>query len=310
MGYIIENASDDSIESLCQLFKNVFNQDITPEEWRWKYHDQALAGHHNVILRNETGSILGHAGSIILDGWISGAPAPVAQICDVMLAKEARGQATHAGPYAAFMGGLFQALQARIPDGLYYGFPGKRPFQLGHRLGFYRGTGTIYEWRLPITGPAKPIWPWWHLISMDWNDPRLDRLWAIGAKRTSGILVMNRRYLAWRYGRNPFHAYRLFGIRSGVRLVGWVVVSQKGHLLRCVDRLICDSYLHILLMLLSRYGYAMSCQELAWWDTNTPSGPKGAKTIDTGIIGTVVTASAPRFSSAIPTWQPGNADIY
>lgn len=310
MDYVIENASHDSIESLCHLFKTVFHQSVTPAEWHWKYQDPSLIGHQNVILRKETGDILGHAGAIILDGWFTGALIPVAQICDVMLAKEARGHASHLGPYAILMTTLFQHLQACIPEGMYYGFPGIRPFQLGRRLGFYRGTGLIQEWRLPITAATRPRWPWWRLTFMNWDDPRLDQLWTQGAAHTSSILVMNRRYLSWRYGRNPFHSYRLFGINSGLRLVGWVIVSQAGDLLRCVDRFMDERYLPILLMLLSRYGYAMACRELAWWTSNITAALPGASTVNTGIMGTVVTASAPHFTTVIPQWQPGNVDIF
>ena len=310
MDYVIENASDEAIASLCQLFKQVFHQDVTPEQWRWKYHDLALAGHQNVILRNQAGDILGHGGALILHGWIAGTPVPVAQICDVMLAPEARGHASHMGPYAAFMTGLFKALQAHIPEGMYYGFPVKRPFHLGKRLGFYRGTGPIHEWRLPIPPATSPRWPWWRLIDLSWDDPRIDRLWSRREATSNGILVTDRRYLSWRYARNPFHAYRLFGVQSGFQLVGWVIVSQSDGLLRCVDRLIDEQHLAIVLMLLSRYGYAMSCRELAWWAPLTVTLPEGAATVDLGMIGTIVTASAPRFAKTMPHWQPGNADIF
>lgn len=310
MGFVVENASNDSVESLCHLFKHVFHQDINPAQWRWKYQDPALAGHLNVILRTEAGDILGHGGAIIFDGWIDGAPVPVAQICDVMLAREARGHASHSGPYAAFMTGLFQSLQARIPVGMYYGFPGKRPFQLGQRLGFYRGTGPIHERRLLIPPVTGRRWPWWRLVDMAWDDPRLDQLWVKGAAHASGILVLKRRYLSWRYSRNPFHSYRLFGIKSGPRLVGWTVICQTGDLMRCVDRFVDERQLPILLLLLARYGYAMGCRELAWWAPASTQGPTGAFTVDTGIIGTVVTASAPRFSTILPHWQPGLVDIF
>lgn len=310
MGYTIQNAADDSIQALCQLFKEVFYQEISPAEWRWKYHDPALAGHENVILRDESGLILGHGGAVILDGWIEGKPVPVAQICDVMLAKEARGHAALNGPYAAFMSSLFRTLQAKIPDGMYYGFPGKRPFLLGKRLGFYRGTGPISEWRLALPAITRSRFSWWRLIDMPWDDERLDRLWLKRANTYHGILLMNRRYLDWRYARNPLHQYQLFGLKRGPQLTGWVVVSQTGDLLRCIDRLIDENHLLILLSLLTRVGLERSCRELAWWAPAACSRPQGASTVETGIMGTVVTASAPRFSTLVPPWQPGNVDVF
>ncbi len=310
MKYSLKNATDDSVESLCALFLDVFQQQIEPSQWRWKYHDPALLGHENVMLCDETGAVIGHAGAILLPGSVGGRSVPVAQICDVMLAKEARGHAGPTGGYAAFMSALFSQLQQRIPEGLYYGFPGKRPFRLGERLGFYRGTGPIFESRVPVTALHHARWPWWRLEELDWQDPRIDRLWLDRAACHSGIVVLDRRYLDWRYRRNPVHRYRLLGIHAGLRLVGWVVVTRHEDVLRCIERLLDESHIDAVLGLLARTGRATGARELAWWADASAAAPTAASLIDTHIIGTVVTASAPQFASTHPFWQPGNVDIY
>jgi hypothetical protein len=308
--YAIKVASEDSVESLCALFQAVFNQAVKPSEWRWKYHDAALLGHDNVVLCDETGAAIGHAGAVIVPGVVAGRGVPVAQICDVMLSRAARGQAGPTGAYAAFMSGLFSRLQERIPEGLYYGFPGKRPFRLGERLGFYRGTGPIFESRLEIGAHRAKRWPWCRLSELAWDDPRIDRLWEARAARHPGIVVLDRKYLDWRYRRNPFHDYRLLGFVSGLQLTGWVVVSQRQELLRCVDRLLDDSSLNDALGLLTGIARQTGATQLAWWADGTSPPPVGTTSSDTQMIGTVVTASAPEFSATCPSWQPGNVDVF
>jgi hypothetical protein len=310
MQYILQTATDDSVESLCLLFQNVFHKPIQPSAWRWKYQDPAAAGHANVILRDENGRAIGHAGAVINRGMVDGKAVPIAQICDVMLAKQARGQAGPAGAYAAFMSELFSHLRARIPQGLYYGFPGKRPFLLGARLGFYRGTGSIREWRYPVAALSYSPRPWRRLEELDWNDARLDRLWYKRCPRHRGIVTLDRRYLGWRYARNPFHAYRLFGVRSGLRLIGWVVVAQDGDTLRCVERLLDDGHWLLVLSLLAPYAQTIGAHQLAWWAPDEAPRPAQATSVDTGLEGTVVTLSSPEFSSITPFWQPGDVDIY
>lgn len=309
MPYIVKNAAEDTVESLCELFREVFHKRVTPEEWRWKYHDPALAGHQNVVLSDEAGAVVGHAGAIILPGWVGGKSVPVAQICDVMLSKSARGRAGPTGCYAAFMSGLFEHLRNRIPQGLYYGFPGKRPFLLGERLGFYRGTGAIREWRVAVTALQNSLWPWWRLDDLDWDDARLDRLWRDRAAHHPGIVILDRNYLCWRYRRNPAHRYRLLGVYAGWKLVGWVVVTRQDGILRCIDRLLDETRFDAVLALLARIGRTSGAHELAWWGTD-PAPPAGAVATDTGIISTVVTASAPEFADTNPFWQPGDVDVY
>lgn len=199
---------------------------------------------------------------------------------------------------------------ARLPQGLYYGFPGTRPFKLGQRLGFYRGTGSISEWHCPTAELQSRWWPWHRLEALDWDDLRLDRHWREHAGRHRGIVILDRRYLDWRYARNPFHAYHLFGVRFGLRRVGWVVVAQYGDLLRCVERILDDGDWLSTLSLLARYGRATGVSKLAWWAAEDAPSPGQAHRVDTGLEGTVVTFSAPEFSSIKPFWQPGDVDIY
>lgn len=310
MSYVVSTAGAESVEALCSLFETVFHQSVQPSEWRWKYEDPSTVGHENVILFDDDTAVVGHAGAVIHRGSIAGRLVPVAQICDVMLSPRVRGQAGPAGAYAALMNGLSSRLQERIPEGLYYGFPGLRPFKLGERLGFYRGTGRIREWQCPVGAFASSRWRWRRLQPLDWNDPLVDRLWREHARRHQGIVILDRRYLGWRYARNPFHTYHLFAVSSGWRQVGCVVVARDGDVLRCVERIVDDVYLSPMLGLLARYGRSIGVDKVAWWSPADAAFPTAASQVKTELEGTVVTFSAPAYASILPSWQPGDVDVY
>lgn len=307
MRYVIRDAGESSVESLCQLFEQVFGKAVDPAVWRWKYLDEALSGHENVVLADESGAILGHAGAIILPGSHEGRPVPIAQLCDVMLAPAARGQFGPGGPYASFMKALIAKLQSRLPGGLYYGFPGHRPFRLGERLGLYRGTGPISELRETVH-PRR--WSGWRICELDWQDPLLDRLWVSHAGRPGCLLVRDRRYLSWRYARNPLWRYRLLGLRSGFKVSGWMVVKREGALLRCIDRLVDETRLNESLNALAAYAGASGASEMSWWPAGFQPRAGTVTLHDTQLIGVVLPASAPEFAAVTPFWQPGDADVY
>lgn len=302
----IQIASQADSDELCNLFGRVFQALVTPESWAWKYHDPDLAGHVNILLKG-AGRVLGHAGVVILPGIHEGVPAPMAQICDVMLAPDARGGAGPKGPYARLIQGLIDNLRTIIPDGLYFGFPGERPFRLGERLGFYRRIGPVHEYLRPAVdgGPS-----FWRLSPLRWEDPRLDHLWMRHGHRPGCRIVRNRRYLGWRYARNPHHIYQLLGVWHGWSLAGWLVIHRQGSELLVVDRLIDERSLVPVLGALGGWAKDEGAATLVWWRGDY-QGPEPSDVVkrDTGLIGGVMPASGPRFAHCMPTWQPGDTDV-
>jgi hypothetical protein len=304
--YEIRDVGEGRVEDLCSLFKTVFQTDISPSSWRWKYQDPALDGHVNVVLA-QGDRILGHAGALILPGVLDGEPVPLAQVCDVMLSPDLRGGAGPHGPYATFMKGLIGTLQARIPEGMFFGFPGARPFRLGERLGFYRGTGLIHEY-------LRPTVPWgtgfWRLSPLDWDDARVDDLWSRHEARSGCRLVRDRRYLGWRYRRHPDRTYHLHGVRRGLSLIGWVVLHRHEDEIRVIDRLIDESALAPILGAVGGRAHADGAGRLVWWQGDlSERAPTGATARSTGMVGVVMPSSAPRFAHCNPSWQPGDTDV-
>ncbi|MFN3985310.1 MAG: GNAT family N-acetyltransferase [Rhodocyclaceae bacterium] len=305
--YRVRDVGDAAVEDLCGLFATVFHKAVEPAAWRWKYQDAALSGHVNVVLEGE-GGILGHAGAVILPGVFDGEPVPIAQVCDVMLSPDARGGAGPRGAYATFMNGLIAALQSRIPQGMFYGFPGERPFRLGERLGFYRGTGRIHEYVIDARPSHARLW---RLCRLDWADARIDARWRDAAGRPGCRLVRDRRYLDWRYARNPHRPYLLIGVRSGLALSGWLVLHRAGEEMWLVDHGLEDAALQALLPALRGWVHARGARRLVWWqgDLSAEGVPAGAQARDTGMVGVVMPSSAARFAACQPAWQPGDTDV-
>lgn len=299
-------AGEQGVEDLCALFRASFQAEVTPEQWRWKYHDPALEGHLNVVL--STGdSLSGHAGAMILRGVHDGSAVPLAQVCDVMLAPDARGLAGSQSAYARLIQGLIGALRARIPMGLYFGFPGERPFRLGERLGFYRRIGPIQDLMRPIASPGFSLW---RLKPLSWQDPRLDRLWQRHVSRPGCRLVRDGRYLGWRYACNPYRAYQLLGVWHAWSLAGWLVIHRQGEEVLVVDRLIDERALVPVLDVLGGWAKVEGGETLVWWRGDYQgTEPPGVVKRDTGLIGGIMPASDPCFARCMPTWQPGDTDV-
>lgn len=296
-----------SAETLCALFARVFNHPIEPSAWRWKYHDPSLQGCVNVVLE-QAGAIVGHAGAVILPGVLHGHPVSIAQVCDVMLAPELRGGAGPSGAYATFMNGFIASMQRRLPDGMYYGFPGTRPFRLGERLGFYRGTGPIIAHSCLAAMRRLSAW---RLVPLAWDDVRVDRLWSdVGNQRECG-LVRDRRFLDWRYARNPLRTYRLIGVRGGLRLRGWVVVSPSPDGLLVVDQLLPKGLFDVALPAILNWAAVHGHARVTWWPGSpTDRPPAEAQTYSNGMVGVVMPSSASAFAHIAPCWQPGDSDVY
>jgi hypothetical protein len=304
--YSIRVLDEDGIEEVCALFRTVFRTEISQATWRWKYYDSLLDGHINVVLMHGP-RVVGHAGAVILPGMLDGKRFPFAQVCDVMLDPDARGGAGPRGAYATFMNGLIAALQAKIPEGMYYGFPGERPFRLGERLGFYRGTGRIFEYACPTNVRAPPLWG---LFTMNWTDPRIDDLWLRHAPRSGCRLVKDHRYLSWRYAKNPTRRYQLLEIRFGRFLLGWTVVHRRDRVVEVIDRLIDERWVKPAIQTLANWAGGEGAERVTWWQGEKSARlPADATATDTTMIGVVMPSSAARFSACSPNWQPGDTDV-
>ena len=310
----IKDLPDGQIEEACALFHKVFAVQATPEAWRWKYHGTALLGSINLVAFDASEALVGHAGALVLPGMDAGAPRAMIQVCDVMVAAHRRGKGGAEAVYPALMRALREAIAMRFPGAYAYGFPGKRPFLLGERVGFYRRSYDITQVECEVLDARNAIWPWERVQVLDWGGERaamLERLWVQhGAHAASPAVVRDAAYLQWRYAQHPTRRYTLLMFYQGWRVAGWWVVSVEGGRLRIVDALGRDLFSLSALRRLSAWAKAQGLAHVLSWK---PVSSLAGRVTDTGIVAMQFVLSAPgdpAESLRAPGFMPGDLDIF
>lgn len=249
--------------AIITLFNAVFAQSLTLAQWRWKY---AGTGSEPPLARlafDASGRLVGHAGAIPLRGWRHGRMLPVFQVCDVMVAPEARGQLGGRNLFTRLMRELLSALAERWPDAFTYGFPGWRPFRLGEYARVYERIDNARRLEWPASDEG--LFPFLRIHPLIWNDPQLDALWTRLAPDFHLALARDQTYLHWRYARNPFRTYELLGLYLESWLLGWAVVRREEDRLRMVDLLIAPRWLKAAMAALAQRAAAIGATQVETW---------------------------------------------
>lgn len=310
----IKDLPDTDIEAACALFFNVFALDVSPSAWRWKYHGSALLGSINLVAYGLTGEMIGHAGAVVLPGIDQGGARPMVQICDVMVAAHRRGGAGDTAVYPALMRAMCEAINQRFPGAYAYGFPGKRPFLLGERLGFYRRAYDIQAQTIELVAKPHIVWPPSAVRALDWGlltrDPaRFERIWTNEATSAGSPAVKrDTRYLLWRYAQHPSRSYKLLMLRRPWRDVAWWVVSSEGATLRVVDALGHEARSVVALKLLGNWAAQQGFTRLLCW--HLAQGEIENAT-DTGIVAMQFVLGAAAIDPLRkPQFMPGDLDVF
>ena len=218
------------------LFSEVFGKILTAAQWNWKYAVPGEGRVYSKVIEDESSSIIGYAGAIPLRGVYKKSPFQFFQIADVMIHPRARGSLGRRNLFGEMMERLFGDISSQFPEVFCYGFPGRRPYLLGERIGVYarieQGTDCLKL--------LRPSFPFQSVSTSElrWDEKEIDTLW----KNTSGeyelSVLRDSRYLLWRYADNPFHSYRLSGFFRSGKMVGWAVSRDEGDEVLIVDLLI------------------------------------------------------------------------
>jgi len=125
---------------IVKLFKEIFNREMTLEEWRWKYTGQGNKKVYSSIAINENNEIVAHYGGVPHRMIYHGKEVYGLSIGDVMVHPAFRGLK------------LFKKAAAMVPDEaaidgfiLGYGFPNERALQLPEKLGLYEKIEDVFE---------------------------------------------------------------------------------------------------------------------------------------------------------------------
>lgn len=217
------------VPAFCDLFRRVFSVTLTPELHHWKYQQGPRLGSLSLVARDSSGALLGHVGALVFPGVCQGHPIPMAQVCDVMVAPDARGGVDPGGVYGRLMAALQAELSTRFPGVFAYGFAGIRPYKLGARMGLYR---AVQPCRMGFVEPGGPQAGWgapWelHAQTLAWQSTVWSGLWRrIGMQAAGPVVERSAAYLQWRYAQHPQHRYQAWQLRRWGRAQGWVVTRQ------------------------------------------------------------------------------------
>lgn len=220
-----------------RLFARVFGRELGDAEQRWKYARGRGVG----LLRGD-GELDAFYGGLTRPLLLQGRPVDGCQVCDVMVAPEARGALARQGPLHDVTATFLEAgIGYARPHAVGYGFPNDRALGVAERLGLYRRVDEMIE----LTWPAQP-WaagiatvadaaagdddPLWALLQARW----LEMAAALGA---SVLGVRDVAWLRWRYRDRPGVAHewllRPAGPANGVG--GAAVLRRHADALECLD---------------------------------------------------------------------------
>jgi len=306
---IVELDAND-IPEVCELFQKVFGHAISPELWRWKYTQGPRLGSINLVARAATGQLLGHVGASIFPGTVQRAALSMAQVCDVMVRSSARGGLAASDVYPRLIKTLQGTLAARFVSPYAYGFAGVRPYKLGSRLGFYRELQQCRPGYFVQSGAADWGRALWRAREIEWNFPRLDRIWArYKAQLTRPTVSRTGAYLGWRYLTHPTNSYRLWLLTHLSRDRGLFITRTMPNGEICIiDALIPDFVNPSRLIAALDVALTTSATEsppiFAWFL------PPGHNQLVEPVIGSEVRVNHWHTRYPNPRFQPGDTDVY
>lgn len=222
-----------------ELFATVFGNDLTPELQAWKYSRGVGLG----LWRG--GQLLAHYGGWSRDLRAFGEPLRGCEVCDVMVAAQARASLARGGAMRRITASfLEQQIGWNLPHDVGFGFPTWRHFALAQRLSLYEAVDrlTALHWsaaprrQLPLQ--VEPVDPAQLLPGGSaWRD--LERVWSdMQAGFAASVLgVRDPTWVHYRYGTKPGHHYEMRLLRSPLsrRPRGAVVWRQHADHLELLD---------------------------------------------------------------------------
>lgn len=247
---------------IARLFHSVFHQTMTVEQWRWKYTGQGLHDNKSAVAINEKGELAGHFGAIALRAWCMNRSETAYQAVDQMIDEKYRGGLQRKGLYFHLGSFYWDCINS-----FKYGFVNLNHVRLGKLAGFFEDCISVKDHSLQA---RKYLCPLFKLEQMDWDDKQIDVLWDKVYKGIGWSIIRDREFLKWRFKTNPFHMYKLYGLRRRFTngLLGWIVVNERDDALFLTDLLFIDEYLENLLKIVVLTAYREDRKRIVLWLNN------------------------------------------
>ncbi len=236
--YIVRDYEKGDEHEITSLFREVFGKEMTLDQWNWKYVVPGKGRIYSKVVEDMSHKVIGHAGAVPLRGKSRDKSMPFFQIADVMVHPLARGFLGRKSVFGKMIKMLFEDLGSEFPDVFCYGFPGRRPYILGERIGVYDTIEHGVDCMKSLS-PFKTLFfcgPF-RVEPIKWNDERLDQLWGSVSQELQLSVIRDRDYLLWRYPDNPYFSYQLLGVSHSERLIGWAVIRETEEEVFVVDLL-------------------------------------------------------------------------
>lgn len=247
---IVRRAEKDDLGGLCDLFEDVFGQNVSPKHWEWKYFHELIPGVS--FLAEWDGKIVAHYGGQFYPAKYKGQNITLAMGTDVMTHPEARHFTRSRAPLTLVAESYFQEISRRRSAFL-IGFPGESSRKYGEKFFNYRRVSPMPLVRWPLTSDSSG-----ELTLMD------PEMWAgsftLPSGYSSGIL-RDRDYLRWRYGERPGHHYHF--VSDGKNLLVLKVAPPEILVMDCL--FVSLKSLVNMLQALGGLGICKDCEEAKGW---------------------------------------------
>ncbi|MDQ1336986.1 MAG: family N-acetyltransferase [Thermodesulfobacteriota bacterium] len=222
---------------------------LMPETWQWQFRDNP-AGEPAWALAEEQGRIVGQYAVIPTRFVVQGQETCFALSCDTMIDPDYRRQ----GLFTALARHVYQQIESEGRLAAVWGFPNEaslpgftrhldwrlltvfplrvaplRPLTLLRTCLGLKNPGNMPAGRKgdPVA-PACANIPGLQVEPVTRFDKEYDELWGRHRGIAPVIQIRDAAYLTWRYAGIPDFGYRPFAIRSGGRLLGYMVIRTLG----------------------------------------------------------------------------------
>lgn len=211
-----------------ELFKISFQAEMTPQFLKWKYRDTVKMG---IGVKRDEKLVAFYGGmprDIILERHLVHA----VQIGDVMVHPSERGAFTRKGAFLISAESFIsQTIGTDKAYKIAFGFPSKRHYTLGEKLGLYDIVNTIKE--LSWTVKQKPSFSLWNFRNFEESDlDYIPRLWGEMVKNLpkSAIGIRDNKWIKSRYLDHPDKPYKMITVhrRWSKKPEGVLVFRDRG----------------------------------------------------------------------------------
>jgi hypothetical protein len=253
-------------KQIVRLFRTVYGQDLTVEQWRWKYLGQGNVRAYAAVGVAPDGEIVAHFGALPIRMRFRDRSIQAFQLVDAMVKAEWRAKTLGLPPNQSIFYRLGCLLYETYTT-FFYAFPGVVYRSWGLKAGHIEDALVVVEYRCRCGDVRRNAGRGYALKPLNPLDPRIDSLWLDVRESLRWSAARDREFLRWRFAANPFRAHRFYALVHPFRrgLLGWVVLRDDGRDVRVMDLLFRDGMLPALLARTARVAGRNGAEHLRLW---------------------------------------------